>query len=59
VRGCAGIFIEKISTWKAASERPGLTAALDYLRPGDTLVVSNLDRPGQLLPGQAVKCPFR
>ena len=28
-------------------ERPGLAAALDYLRPGDTLVVWKLDRLGR------------
>jgi DNA invertase Pin-like site-specific DNA recombinase len=36
---CGRIYAEKISTRKAAADRPGLTAALDYLRPGDTLVV--------------------
>jgi DNA invertase Pin-like site-specific DNA recombinase len=40
--GCIRIFEEKISTRK--TERPGLAAALDYLRPGDTLVVWKLDR---------------
>src|SRR4249920_2668679 len=45
--GCARIYIEKISTRKAAADRPGLTAALDYLRPGDTLVVWKLDRLGR------------
>jgi DNA invertase Pin-like site-specific DNA recombinase len=45
--GCARIYIEKISTRKTAGERPGLTAALDYLRPGDTLVVWKLDRLGR------------
>ena len=45
--GCGRIYAEKISTRKAASERPGLTAALDYLRGGDTLVVWKLDRLGR------------
>src|SRR5260370_19474057 len=45
--GCGRIYIDKISTRKAASERPGLVAALDYLRPGDTLVVWKLDRLGR------------
>ena len=36
-----------LSTRKAATERPGLTAALDYLRSGDTLVVWKLDRLGR------------
>ncbi len=37
--GCGRIYTEKVSTRKAAAERQGLAAALDYLRPGDTLVV--------------------
>ena len=45
---CARIYTEKISTRKATTERPGLTAALDYLRTGDTLVVWKLDRLGRL-----------
>ena len=45
--GCARIYVENVSTRKAAAERPGLTAALDYLRPGDTLVVWKLDRLGR------------
>jgi DNA invertase Pin-like site-specific DNA recombinase len=45
--GCARIYVEKVSTRKAAAERPGLTAALDYLRSGDTLVVWKLDRLGR------------
>ena len=45
--GCARIFEEKVSTRKAVTERPGLTAALGYLRPGDTLVVWKLDRLGR------------
>ena len=36
-----------MSTRKAAAERQGLAAALDYLRPGDTLVVWKLDRLGR------------
>ena len=32
---------------KAAAERQGLAAALDYLRSGDTLVVWKLDRLGR------------
>ena len=45
--GCDRIFEENISTRKAASDRPGLTAALDYLRAGDTLAVWKLDRLGR------------
>jgi DNA invertase Pin-like site-specific DNA recombinase len=45
--GCARIFDEKISTRKATTDRPGLSAALDYLRSGDTLVVWKLDRLGR------------
>lgn len=40
--GCEKLFIETISSGK--KERPKLTAALEYLRPGDTLVVWRLDR---------------
>ncbi len=45
--GCIRIFEEKVSTRK--TDRPGLTAALDYLRPeaGDTLCVWKLDRLGR------------
>src|SRR5271167_1535866 len=45
--GCGRVYTEKISTRKAATERPGLTAALDYLRRGDTLVIWKLDRLGR------------
>ena len=30
--GCGRVYVEKVSTRKAATERPGLSAALDYLR---------------------------
>jgi DNA invertase Pin-like site-specific DNA recombinase len=45
--GCGRVYLEKVSTRKAATERPGLAAALDYLRRGDTLVVWKLDRLGR------------
>ena len=45
--GCGRIYTEKISTRKATADRPGLSAALDYLRAGDTLVVWKLDRLGR------------
>lgn len=43
--GCARVFTEKVSSRKA--DRPGLAAALDYVRAGDTLVVWKLDRLGR------------
>lgn len=43
--GCAKTFEEKASGTR--SDRPELAAALDYLRPGDTLVVWRLDRLGR------------
>ena len=39
--------MSKVRTRKAASGRSGLTAALDYLRPCDMLVVWKLDRLGR------------
>src|SRR5690606_14463326 len=40
--GCEKIFTEKVSG--AKRERPELQAALQYMRPGDMLVVWKLDR---------------
>ena len=40
--GCTRVFADKLSGKN--SERPELAACLDYLRPGDTLVVPSLDR---------------
>jgi DNA invertase Pin-like site-specific DNA recombinase len=45
--GCEKIFTDKISTLK--EERQGLQEALDFLRPGDVLVVWKLDRLGRTL----------
>lgn len=45
--GCEKIFQDKISGVKA--DRPGLTEALAYVRPGDSLVVWRLDRLGRSL----------
>ena len=43
--GCTKIFDDKILGTRA--DRPGLTAAFEYLRDGDTLVVWKLDRLGR------------
>jgi DNA invertase Pin-like site-specific DNA recombinase len=40
--GCEKLYIERIMSGK--KDRPQLTAALDYVRSGDTLVVWRLDR---------------
>ncbi|MBU1170499.1 MAG: recombinase family protein [Proteobacteria bacterium] len=45
--GCEKIFTDKVSSVAAA--RPGIDAALSYLREGDTLVVWRLDRLGRSL----------
>ena len=45
--GCGKIFEEVVSGAKAV--RPALTAALEYGRAGDTLVVWRLDRLGRSL----------
>lgn len=45
--GCETIYQDQVSGAKV--ERPGLQAALAYLRPGDTLVVWRLDRLGRSL----------
>lgn len=46
--GCFRVFTDHASG--ALTERPALTACLDHLRPGDTLVVWRLDRLGRSLP---------
>src|SRR5690349_21439165 len=46
--GADRVFTEKISG--ALRNRPELAAALDYIRPGDTLVVYSLSRLGRSLP---------
>lgn len=43
--GCERIFTDTVSG--AKSQRPGLDAAIDYLRSGDRLVVTRLDRLGR------------
>jgi DNA invertase Pin-like site-specific DNA recombinase len=45
--GCDRLFTDTISG--ATSERPGLAEALDFIRPGDTIVVWRLDRLGRSL----------
>jgi DNA invertase Pin-like site-specific DNA recombinase len=45
--GCERVFTDMVSG--ARAERPGLTAALEACRPGDTLVVWKLDRLGRSL----------
>ncbi|WP_448812165.1 recombinase family protein [Agromyces bauzanensis] len=46
--GCSRVFTDQASGSKA--DRPQLTAALDHLNAGDTLVVWRLDRLGRSLP---------
>ncbi len=43
--GCVKFFEDKLSSRK--TDRPGLAAALEYLRSGDTLAVWKLDRLGR------------
>ena len=45
--GCTRIFAEQISS---VAERPELVAALDYLREGDTLVATKIDRLARSVP---------
>lgn len=44
--GCARIYLDKASG-KKGTARPGLSAALDHMRRGDTLVVLDLTRLGR------------
>ncbi|MGN2642456.1 recombinase family protein [Nocardia takedensis] len=46
---CVKVFQEKISGSLKLADRPGLRAALDYLRPGDMLTVQEADRLGRSL----------
>ncbi|NOG74064.1 MULTISPECIES: recombinase family protein [Roseicella] len=46
--GCAKVFEDRASG--ARTDRPGLRAALDYVREGDVLVTWKLDRLGRNLP---------
>lgn len=52
---CVRVFEEKVSGKLAIDQRPGLKAALDYLRDGDLLTVQEVDRLGRnLLEGLVV-----
>ncbi|MFD7609734.1 recombinase family protein [Streptomyces sp. NPDC059828] len=44
---CIKVFEEKVSGKLAVDERPGLSAALDYVREGDMLCVQEVDRLGR------------
>jgi DNA invertase Pin-like site-specific DNA recombinase len=44
---CEKIFTDKISG--AKSDRPGLSQCLEYIREGDTLIITKLDRLGRSL----------
>lgn len=46
--GCSKVFSEQVSA--VARGRPQFDAAMDYLREGDTLVVTKLDRLARSLP---------
>lgn len=46
---CVKVFQEKVSGKLAVEDRPGLGAALDYIRPGDMLTVQEVDRLGRNL----------
>jgi len=46
--GCERLYTDTVSGAKV--DRPGLTAALNICRPGDTFVVWKLDRLGRSLP---------
>ena len=47
--GCERIFEDTVSGASRGAERPGLGAALDFARNGDSLVVWRLDRLGRSL----------
>lgn len=46
---CVKVFEEKVSGKLQVADRPGLQAALDYIRPGDMLTVQEVDRLGRNL----------
>lgn len=46
---CVKVFEEKVSGKLSVDDRPGLAAALAYIRPGDMLAVHEVDRLGRSL----------
>ncbi|WP_228824625.1 recombinase family protein [Nocardia blacklockiae] len=46
---CVRVFEEKLSGALKLADRPGLQAALDFMRPGDMLTVQEADRLGRNL----------
>lgn len=46
---CVKVFEEKVSGKLTLDQRPGLSAAIDYLRPDDMLTVQEVDRLGRNL----------
>jgi len=46
---CVKVFEEKVSGKLKIADRPGMQAALDYMRPGDMLTVQEADRLGRNL----------
>lgn len=46
---CVKVFEEKVSGKLSVENRPGLRAALDYIRPGDMLAVQEVDQLGRNL----------
>lgn len=46
---CVRVFEEKVSGKLGVDQRPGLQAALDYIRDGDMLAVQEVDRLGRNL----------
>ena len=41
------VYVDKLTGTSTREQRPGLTALLDYARPGDTIVVIGVDRLGR------------
>src|SRR3954465_11144229 len=55
--GCERLYVEKASA--AHRDRPELKAALEYMRPGDTLVVWRLSRLARSLKAKPNNYRFR